>query len=787
MINEKTLKILEFNKIREMLKNKTISSMGKTLIEETNPTNDIEIIIEKQKETTDAVYCITKKGSLPLGGISDIREAIKRSKTGGVLNTEELCKLASFIYVCNKVMKYSQKVGSEQPYPYIDKIFDEILVIPKVMNEINRCIISETEIDDNATPELYKIRQSLKSIDGQIKEKLNSIIQSSDFRPMLQDTVVTLKNDRFCLPVRAEFKNNIKGLIHDQSASGATVFIEPMVCVDLNNKGKELHLKEQKEIEKILWYLTDLVLENAELFLFNFEILLKLDVIFARGELSLILECVEPKINNNGYTNIINGRHPLINKDVVVPINIYIGDKFSTLLITGPNTGGKTVSIKTLGLFTLMAQSGLHIPCSSGTEINVYDNIYSDIGDEQSIEQSLSTFSSHMTNIVSILQEVKSNSLVLIDELGAGTDPVEGACLAMAIIQYLYDVGATVCVTTHYPELKAYALSTNGIENAACEFDVVSLKPTYKLLIGIPGKSNAFAISERLGLDTHIIDDAKKFVNQSDKKFEDVITDLEISKKEAEIEKEETKKLRSELENLRNVIANEKETFNEQKSKILKEAKSEARKITVEAKALADEILKEMKNQKSKASVKEVDQTRSLLQNEISKYEKELYTEPEFKGSNHKFKTGDKVYIISMREEGVVVTMPDKNNQVAVACGIMKVKVNASNLKYLGKELKENNTKKVIQPVKKVSKAYTMKSELNILGYKVEEGILEVDKYIDDALLSNFEIVRIVHGKGTGALKKGIHEHLRRHKNVKNFRLGEFGEGDHGVTVVTLK
>ncbi len=488
MINEKSLKTLEFYKIREMLKGCAISTMGKEESAQVLPSTNIEEVNLRQKETSDAVNCITKKGSLPLGGISDIRESVKRVRAGGVLNIEELRSFADFVYVGNKVMKYSQKVGSEPSYPIIDPIFDEIVTIPKVMSEINRCIVSSTEIDDNATPELAKIRQSLKSISGQVKDKLNHILQNPDYRPMLQDAVVTLRNDRFCIPVRSEFKNSISGLVHDQSSSGATVFIEPMACVELNNKAKEFVVKEQKEIEKILAYLSDLVYQNADLFMINFEILLRLDLIFARGELSLKLECIEPKINDNGYTNIVKGRHPLISKDEVVPINIYLGDKFSTLLITGPNTGGKTVSIKTLGLFTIMAQTGLHVPCSTGTEINVYDNIFADIGDEQSIEQSLSTFSSHMTNIVSILKDVGRNNLVLLDELGAGTDPVEGACLAMSILQYLYDVGANVCVTTHYPELKAYALSTEGVENASCEFDVVSLKPTYRLLIGIPGK-----------------------------------------------------------------------------------------------------------------------------------------------------------------------------------------------------------------------------------------------------------------------------------------------------------
>ncbi|MFV0441563.1 MAG: endonuclease MutS2 [Lachnospirales bacterium] len=790
MINEKSLRVLEFYKIREMLVKCAISSMGKAQSESVVPITDIDLIKEKQRETSDAVNCITKKGSLPLGGISDISEGIKRVRAFGNLNMEELRNMADFIYVCNKAMKYSQKVGSEPDYPLIDNIFNEIVVIPKVMTEINRCIVSSTEMADTATDELFKIRQSLRGTSDKVKEKLNQIIQSQTYRTMLQDTVITLRNDRFCIPVKAEHKNSINGLVHDQSATGQTVFIEPMACVELNNKARELMIKEQKEMEKVLAYLSNMVYENSDLFMINYDLLTKLDVIFARGELSIKLECIQPQINNNGYTNIVKGRHPLIDKNEVVPINIYLGDKFSTLLITGPNTGGKTVSIKTLGLLTLMTQSGLHIPCASGTEINVYDNVYSDIGDEQSIEQSLSTFSSHMTNIVSVLKEVKSNNLVLFDELGAGTDPVEGACLAMSILQYLYDVGASVCVTTHYPELKAYALSTKGVENASCEFDVVSLKPTYRLLIGVPGKSNAFAISKRLGLDESIIEDAKNFMNKEDQKFEDVITDLELSKIQAEREREEAKKVRKELQNLKDEIAREQDKFQERKDKIIKDAKIEARKITVDAKMLADEILKEMKKVQSSASVKEVDQTRQMLQDEISGYEKDIYSDkgkiPKVGNSNHNFKIGDKVYINSLRDEGVVVSNPDKSNIVGVACGIMNIKVKTSDLQYLNQVDKKPRPPKP-QGKQRVSKARNLKAEINILGMTVQEGRMEVSKYIDDAVISNFEIIRIVHGKGTGALRKGIHDYLRTHKNVKSYRLGEFGEGDHGVTIVTIK
>ncbi len=786
------MKTLEFNKIKELLTSCAISQMGKDVCSNIHPITNIDEIVILQNETSEATTCITKKGSLPLGGISDISPQIRRVSADGILNFGELRKISDFIYVVNKAIKYSQKVGSEPDYPFIDKIFMDIIIVPKLMNEINRCVISDSEIDDNASPELYAIRKEMKGINGKIKQQLNNIIQNADTRVMLQDTVVTLRNDRFCLAVRSEFKNSIKGIVHDQSSTGATAFIEPMSCVELNNKMSELISREQREIEKILAMLSGLVYENKDLLLINKDTLTKLDTIFARGELSLKMDAIEPIMNTNGYTNIIKGRHPLIPKEEVVPTNLYIGDKFSTLLITGPNTGGKTVSLKTLGLFTIMAQSGLHIPCSSGSEMNIYDNIYADIGDEQSIEQSLSTFSSHMTNIVSILGDVKHNNLVLLDELGAGTDPVEGAGLAIAILQYLYEVGATTCVTTHYPELKAYALSTEGVQNASCEFDVVSLKPTYKLLIGIPGKSNAFAISKRLGLDDSIIAQAKEVVADQDIKFEDILTDLEISKREAEKEKEEAERYRQELEQLKEDIAKEKATFKEQKDKIIYSAKAEARKITSDAKILADEIIKEMKQQKKNSTVVDMDKTRQMLQEEIKNTDEEIqkYNDRNKKRVTHNFKKGDKVFINTMKQEGILVTDPDKSGNVSIACGIMKVKLHISNLSYITEDKAKqvnNLPRKTKKSTNKVSKAQHIKAEINILGSTVDEGILEVDKYIDDCIMTGLGTLRIVHGKGTGALRKGIQAHLRRHPDVKKYRDAEYGEGDYGVTIVTLK
>lgn len=790
-ISEKVLKTLEYNKVIDVLKTFAISSIGKTSCENLSPINNAEEIKKLQAETTEAVVCITKKGSLPLGGISDVAPHMRRVEAGGVLNIQEIINVADLIHVVNKVMKYSNKVGAEGDYKYLDPIFDSLCAVPYVLSEINRCIVNGKEIDDNATPELYQIRREKKGINNKIKEHLQRIMQSEDYRSMLQDNVVSLKNDRLCLSVRAEFKNSFKGLIHDQSGTGQTVFIEPMVCVDLNNRLVELTSKERREEEKILAMLSSNIFENKDLILINLDVLTKLDVIFARGQLSIKLECIEPEINTDGITTLKKARHPLIDKSKVVPIDIYIGDNFSVLLITGPNTGGKTVSLKTLGLLNIMAQSGLHIPANHGSSVNVFDDVFADIGDEQSIEQSLSTFSSHMTNIVDILSKVKSNTLVLFDELGAGTDPVEGAVLAISILKYVYDVGATTCVTTHYPELKAFALTTEGVENASCEFDVESLKPTYKLLIGVPGKSNAFAISKRLGLDDSIIDEAKKLVAEKDAKFEDLVTDLEISKKKVEEEKQEAEAYRLELAKIKSEFETEKEKLNKQKDDIIIKARTEARKITQDAKTIADEIVRDMKKMKDTAKVNEADQSRQKLQNEISSHEDEI-AKQSFKTlpkSNVKFKKGDKVYINSMRTDGVLVTDPDAKGDVSIACGIMKIKGNVRNLQLLENQAKQPTQPKQVKTAKKgkVSKAQNIKSELNIIGMTAQEGVMELEKYIDDAVMTGLSTLRIVHGKGSGVLRKAVHEHLRRNKAVKSYRIGEYGEGDFGVTIVELK
>ncbi len=790
-MDTKSLKTLEFIKIKELLKSKAISQMGKKKCEEIEPITDLEKIKVLHAETTEAFNYIVKKGSLPLGGISDVSQAVKRADMQGILSISELMKIADFLYVCRKLKKYSAKVGNENYYPILDPIFDEIEMLSPLEREISRCIANENELKDDASSELYKIRVAIKTSHQKIKDQLSSIIQSQAYKDMLQDNVVTMRNGRYCVPVKQEFKNTFKGIVHDQSATGSTVFIEPNSVVAQNNRVRELQLEESKEIERILANLTNEVFENKLAINQNAYLITRLDVIFAKGELAIIMNAVEPSFNEEGYINIKKGRHPLIPSNEVVPIDIYLGDKFSTLLITGPNTGGKTLAIKTVGLFTIMGQCGLHIPAQSGSELAVFDNIFSDIGDEQSIEQSLSTFSSHMTNIISILDKVTDKSLVLFDELGAGTDPVEGAGLAIAILQYLYDRGCRVCVTTHYSELKMYALTTEGVENASCEFDVETLRPTYKLLIGIPGKSNAFSISKKLGLADYIIEDAKKVISNKDEKFEDIITDLEIAKKEVLQEKEYAETLRREVDGLKEKIIREKEKLENERKDIIVKAKQEARSITVKAKKEADELIKQLNEQaKNSNAFKELDKTRQQLQSNISNLEKDIFNSPKEKKiskSVRELKKGDTVMIINMNSEGTLVSDIDKNDEVMVAKGNMKIKLHISNLEPLKPVKKKATVQQKYSKKSLSSKSRNMTAEIDLRGCLVQEGLQELEKFIDDAILSGLGQISIIHGKGTGAMRNGCHDYLKRNPSIASFRLGEFGEGDMGVTVAKLK
>lgn len=784
----KSLKTLEFNKIIEKLQNFAGSSLGKKLAANLVPYTDIDEITLHQRETSEAVTMILKKGSLGMGGLRDITAYIKRVNVGGSLNIGELLHIADFLRVSKRAKNYGQAEGKNDSFPLLEPRFQSIELANDLEREIERCIISPTEISDDASTTLREIRRNIKISNDRIKEQLNSILHSASYRNMLQDPVITIRNDRYCVPVKQEYKNAFSGMIHDQSATGATVFIEPMSVVNLNNRIAELLSNEKIEIERILAKLSSKVAEYEDLLLSNQEVLAYLDFVFAKGELSISMKATEPVFNNKGYINIKKARHPLLNTDTVVPTNIYLGKDFNTLLITGPNTGGKTVTLKTVGLFTLMGQSGLHISAFDNSQLTVFDQVFADIGDEQSIEQSLSTFSSHMTNIVKILDKVTNNSLVLLDELGAGTDPTEGAALAISIIQYLHKIGVRTMVTTHYSELKLFALSAEGVENASCEFDVQTLRPTYRLLIGVPGKSNAFAISQRLGLPEFIINDAKEVLSHEDVKFEDVITDLEINRKSLEIEKEKAEEYRKEAERLRIEAQNQREKLNSQREKIIRQANEQARILISDAKDEADKVLKEIRKLQRTGNTKDIEAKRTLLKEKMSKVENKL-AKKDTKNHNvpEKLVIGDKVKVHSLNQSGIVATLPDKNGNVTVKTGIMKITVSIKDL-----SLDQSDSVIMAAPKKyatsiKKRKASNVSAEIDVRGCLADEAIDLVDKYLDDAYLAGVSPVTIIHGKGTGALRKAIHTFLKSNAHVKSFRIGQYGEGESGVTVVEIK
>jgi len=699
--------------------------------------------------------------------------------------------VGEFLYVCRKVKNYSKQENKADTFPVLEDYFAIVKTINNVENEINRCILNEQEISDDASSGLRTVRREIRNANGSIRDKLNSIIYSAAYKTMLQDAVITIRNDRYCVPVRAEYQSSFPGMVHDRSNTGSTVFMEPTAVIQLNNKIKELQSKEKEEIEKILAELT--VAENVDVMEANMNVIAHLDFVFAKAELSLKMNGSEPKFNNDGIIDIRKGRHPLLDEKAVVPIDINIGRDFSTLLITGPNTGGKTVALKTLGLFTLMGQAGLHIPAFDSSQLAVFDEVFADIGDEQSIEQSLSTFSAHMTNIVKILENVTPNSLVLFDELGAGTDPTEGAALAMAIIQHLHEMRVRTAVTTHYSELKVYALSTDGVENACCEFNVETLRPTYKLLIGIPGKSNAFAISKKLGLPDFVIDSAKEFISSENVKFEDVITDLEISKKSVIYEQERAEQYRKEAERLKNEVEAQRTKINEQKEKILSDARAEARMVYQQAKEESDRIIKEInKAAREKAGQNKLNEKRSELKGKVSAMDELIEKSRKKKVAAVKpikdLKQGDDVYVVSFDRTGTAMSAPDSNGDVMVQCGNMKIKVPLAELTYYEakKEPKTNSSRNISSKVR-AGKSQFIASEIDCRGQNVEEGLGNIDKYLDDAYLAGLKTVTIIHGKGTGVLRAAVQKYLRTNPHVKSYRPGTFGEGEMGVTVVELK
>lgn len=792
-MNEKALKTLEYHKIIDKLAQLAGSPLGRELCKSLLPSSDIEHIATMQQETSDALTRIFKKGSLGFYGVHDIRSSLMRLEVSSSLSAAELLHISSLLDATLRIKSYGAR-EEEANGDSLDEMFRSLEPLSPLNNEIRRCIISEEEIADDASPTLKGIRRSIRLTNDKIHEQLGSIINSQSTKLYLQDNLVTMRNGRYCIPVRAEHKGQVPGMVHDQSSSGSTIFIEPMAVVKLNNDLRELGLKEQEEIERILADLSSQAEAELEKLKYNIKVLPKLDFIFARAALSKTMKGTAPIFNTNGYLNIKKGRHPLIDPRVVVPIDIYLGKDFRLLVITGPNTGGKTVTLKTVGLFTLMGQAGLHIPAFDGSELTVFEEVYADIGDEQSIEQSLSTFSSHMTNTVSILEKANHKSLVLFDELGAGTDPTEGAALAMAILSDLHKRKVCTIATTHYSELKVYALSTEGVCNASCEFDVNTLRPTYRLLIGIPGKSNAFAISNKLGLPNYIIDNARALIGQQDKSFEDLISELDANRIAIEEEKAKIQAYKEEVERQKKKLEEKNDRIDKAKAKILENANEEARKILSEAKDIADRSIKNFNKWGHEGGLlKDMESDRSLLREKLSEAESKLTlktkaSKPSKVQKPKDFKLGDSVNVLSLGLKGTVSSLPNAKGDLFVQMGILRSQVNISDLELLDEPTITGPTlNKTGQGKIKMSKTLTISPEINLVGKTVDEALAVLDKYLDDAYLSHLPKVSIIHGRGTGALKNGIHTYLKRQKYVKSYRLGEFGEGGAGVTIVEFK
>ncbi|MCX7923929.1 MAG: endonuclease MutS2 [Clostridia bacterium] len=792
-MNERTIKTLEFDKIVKKLVSYAASDLGKEIAESLLPEKDFSVVTNLLKETSDGVSFVVRRGSPPMGGIHDIRGSLKRVEMGSILGPGELLRIADTLRASRNLKHYASDSAIADNDNLVNGLISLLEANKRIEDKISLSILNEEEIADAASPALGNIRRQIRDLQSSIKERLNDLIKSSKYQKFMQESIVTMRGDRYVVPVKQEHRNDVPGLVHDMSASGATIFVEPMAVVEANNNIKQLKIKEQIEIERILQELTSDVDSIITGLKSNMSILAKLDFIFAKVKLSLDYNCVCPKLNNEGRVLIKKGRHPLLDPKCVVPIDLWIGKDFNTLVITGPNTGGKTVTLKTLGLFTLMIQSGLHIPANDGTEMSVFGKVFADIGDEQSIEQSLSTFSSHMKNITRILETVDDSSLVLFDELGAGTDPTEGAALAMSILEYLHQVGAITVATTHYSELKVYALTTKGVENACCEFDVETLKPTYKLLIGIPGKSNAFAISQRLGLSKNIIERSKEFLTQEDIKFEDMLMNIEKNRSEAEKERAKAESYRREIEGLKNEVEEQKRKINSQKEKLIKEAREEARKILLEAKSESENILEEMRRiareQETTERNKAAEEMRLKLKGKLNNIEDSLVESLMPKNGYIKppknLKPGDSVLIVNLNQKGTVVTPPDKNGEAVIQAGIMKINVHMTNLKLVDEQ--ETITQKMGVGRIGMSKSKTMSPETDLRGFNLDEAIESVDKYLDDASIAGLREVTLIHGKGTGILRSGIHQHLKRHPQVKSYRLGKIGEGETGVTVVELK
>ena len=792
-MNEKALKSLEYYKIIQLLTEKASSPLGKELCRDLLPSVDLAQIQLMQAQTRDALSRLFQKGSISFGSVKDVRGSLKRLEIGSTLGIIELLSICSLLENTSRVKAYSRNERGDHPADSLDEMFEQLSPLTPLSAEIRRCILSEDEISDSASPGLLKVRRSMKIANDRIHTQLTSLVNGGA-RNYLQDAVITMRNGRYCIPVKAEYKGQVPGMIHDQSSTGSTLFIEPMAIVKLNNDIRELELQEQKEIEAVLAELSNQTAAYTEQIRDDLEIMVQLDFIFARASLAMDMNGTEPIFNTEHRIQLKQARHPLIPRKKAVPIDLRLGDDFDLLVVTGPNTGGKTVSLKTAGLLTLMGQAGLHIPAMDRSQLSVFHQVYADIGDEQSIEQSLSTFSSHMTNVVSFLKEADSDSLVLFDELGAGTDPTEGAALAISILSYLHEKGIRTMATTHYSELKVYALSTPGVENACCEFNVETLRPTYRLLIGVPGKSNAFAISSKLGLPDFIIEKAKQQISEQDESFEDVLTSLENSRVTIENERAQIEAYKEQIEALKKQLETKQERLDERRDKILKNANEEAKRILAETKEYADQTMKLFhKFQKDHVDTAAVEKERQNIRARMNKADNALSIkaapkEPKKKLSAKDLSLGDMVRILSMNLTGTISSRPDSKGFLFVQTGIIRSKVHISDLELVDEPvintpgLSRTGAGKI-----RMSKSTSVSTEINLLGKTVDEAVAELDKYLDDAYLAHLKSVRIVHGKGTGALRKGVHNYLRRQKHVADFHLAEFGEGDAGVTIVEFK
>ncbi len=790
-MNSKVLRVLEYHKIIDRLTEKASSEPGKRLTAALVPMTDPEEITAAQTQTADALGRLFAKGPTSFGSNKDLGMSLKSLEVGSVLSIAELLRIASFLENVNRIKAYGRRDRDDLPGDSLDIYFDSLEPLTPLANEINRCILSEEEIADDASPALKRIRRSMAITNDRIHSQLNSMINGS-LRTYLQDAVVTMRDNRYCIPVKSEYKGQVPGMVHDQSSTGSTFFIEPAAIVNLNNELKELSIKEQEEIVAVLASLSALAASHTEALAENQKSMTMLDFIFAKASLAMEQNATMPLFNTDHQIRIRKGRHPLIDKKAVIPVDILLGIDFDLLIITGPNTGGKTVALKTVGLLTLMGQAGLHIPALDRSELSVFHEVYADIGDEQSIEQSLSTFSSHMTSIVSILQEADTDSLCLFDELGAGTDPTEGAALAISVLDYLHNRGIRTMATTHYSELKVYALSTPFVENACCEFNVETLQPTYRLLIGIPGKSNAFAISSRLGLPDHIIEDAKRHITQDKESFEDLLANLENSRLTIEKEQAEIESYKREVQSLKERLESKQEKIDQSRDRIIREANEEAREILQNAKELADETIRTFQKAGTASSIKDLEKSRRRVNDKISEKNEKLALKsdkPAHKALKpNQIRLGDSVKIVSMGLKGSVSSLPDKNGKLFVQCGIIRSQVSLSDLVLLEEEtVKTEKMQRSSSGRLKMSKSYSVSTEINLLGKTVDEALSELDKYLDDAYLAHLPSVRIVHGKGTGTLRKAVQGYLRKNRTIKSFRLGEFGEGDAGVTIAEFK